>query len=227
MTKKTLHFITAVVVLFGIIGVCYTPAQASPPLFDSYYYTSVDAFYQGLRNMSQSELDSIREKEDQIMKDTQEKTHVSAAELESGIFGNLRNVLLEEKGLLIPCWKGDVFPLDTQAEYCVELTVSGACRKPWISYVGKNGISVATMYYDPELKSKANEQGTSFLMAQLEPDGLNVDNYTEIQKDLLSKGIMSAKNMTVYEKEYRLYDRDVQALVIDYSTDTEHPTLQV
>jgi len=73
------------------------------------------------------------------------------------------------------------------------------------------------MKYDPELVSDAIEKGASWLIYQLNSEQTNLHNYEQFIDNMVSQGIMSVKDMTVYEKEYILGDRTVKALVYDNS----------
>ena len=77
--------------------------------------------------------------------------------------------------------------------------------------IGDVYISFNTMYYERALQDEANEKGASWLIAQINPEGINVYNYkTHLSND-----------KTVYEKELKMGDRDVLAMVIDSSDESE------
>lgn len=192
-------------------------------LFLNPRYDSVEDLYRGLRDFDSSELQYIRSMENQHLEDTKRRTQVTEAELRDGIFGNLRNQLLREETLLVPYYQNREIPyLNKEGASNITLFESQACRKPWIlfrSKIGDEHIFLQTMYYDRNLLEAANEKGASWLLSQLKPEGTNVYNYEERYPP--------ESNVTVYEKELQLGDRDVLAMIIDNSLDEEYPGLSI
>jgi len=201
------------------------PPSGSSPLFSTLYYESFEDFYQGLNNFPQDKLELIRIAENQTRESTRATTVVSENEKREGIFEHVRNKLLEENTLLFPFYQGKQIQLANQ----VIFNPSGVFKKPEITFGGyAEGLYLGfgLRFYDESLIEEANKRGASWLMSQMEPDGLNVYNY-ESKRDSATFVDGTKSKMTVYEKEYRLGDRDVMAMVIDNSFLSTNPVVTI
>ena len=191
--------------------------------FSLFSYYSFAEFYRELKNMPEDILKEIQgiEKEN-----ARKDIHISREEEQYGLFGFVRNKLLEEKKLLFPFFKGEQVPLlrKISAEHnyeipCIQLSRLGANGKPSISYsVIFNNISTlfSIQFYDETFIKDANEKGASWLIAQISPDALNVHNYEKHNKVASDFRVDGVKDKTVvYEKEFQLGDRKVLAMVTD------------
>jgi len=78
--------------------------------------------------------------------------------------------------------------------------------------IGDSYIAFDTMYYDRTLLNEANEKGASWLIAQINPEGVNVHNYERYITDDIS--------FAVYEKEVQLGDRSVLGMIIDIGNES-------
>ena len=185
-------------------------------LFGSYSYDSIEDFYRGLRDFEPFEIEEISFRENRYMENTRSRTHVTEAEEINGIFGNMRNQLLVEKTIMVPYYRNKPVPRYSMEEaYYILLSESYYCRKPWIEFACEvNGVYFGfdTMYYDKKLLDEANQKGASWLMSQIDHDGLNVYNYKQ-------HNAKDGTNVIVYEKEFRLGDRDVLAMIMDCTLD--------
>jgi len=202
-------------------------------LFSAFPYNSIEDLYQGLRDLDADELESVRFREDQQMEYTRQKTRVTEDELKDGIFGSMRNKLLKEDTLMVPYYQGKELPLDDEVGYSsITIYESQACRKPWINFRGKIGnefIFFNTMYYDKTLMEEANEKGASWLMSQINPEGINVYNYKERQGSKaynIETGQYESTTFTAYERVVRLGDRDVLAMVFEHIFENGKPLLE-
>jgi len=231
--KKTLWFCLAPILIMNIFMACSegekeptgnTSKSAQDGIsdsqycgsFDVYYYDSIVELYRGLRDFDPSELEAISFMENQYMDDTREKTHISEDEERNGIFGSMVNMLLTEKTIMVPYYRGKELPYENREGFAnIAVVAARAFRKPCIVYAGlidSIGVSFTLTYYDRALADEANQKGASWLMAQIDPNGTNVYNYEEIYAG-------TKFNPIVYEKEYQLGDRDVLAMVIDHTKD--------
>ena len=181
-----------------------------------------------MENFPADELEKTRGWEMVNMSTICQETHVSEDEEREGIFGYARNKLLEEKTLLMPFYQGEQVPFyihESTGAASISLNPSGPSRKPEITY-GVSFFTINMYFYDKSLVKEANEKGASWLKSQLQPDGLNVYNYKSYIK--LEKQYVSSEywyDWTVYEKEYRLGDRNVKAMVVDESLRKGAPPL--
>jgi hypothetical protein len=204
-----------------------TAHQGGTPVFKYHYYASIEDLYQGLLDFPESDLEYIRYQEILRMDYTRDKTRVTENEEKSGIFGSFRDRLLTEKTILLPFYRDEELPLPSVNPQ-VTLAESEVFMKPAIGYgveIGDAYVSFRIRFFDEALIDEANEKGASWLMSQMEPDGINVYNYEDYIRMDMSEGITATQHMTVYEKEYMLADRSVQALVIDSSKQEEYPKL--
>lgn len=181
-------------------------------MFRSFSYESVEELYIGLRDFDSDDLNNISFIENEYMEDTRNKTFVSKDEEKNGIFGDMRNKLLTERTLMMPYYKGEKIPFrNKEGSSNIKLYAADYARKPIINFSNEiDGVYFIfhTTYFDDALITDANEKGASWLISQINPEGVNVDTYKKIN---LEFGI----NISVYEKEFRLGDRYVLATIID------------
>ena len=197
--------------------------------FQSHYYASVEELYQGIKDLSKDDLESIRTRENQYLEDTKANTRVSEDELENGIFGSFRNKILEDKTLLLPFYQGKAIPVYSDDPPCIVLFETEFFRKPgveWLGIIEDMYFGVNVRYYDKALINEANEKGASWLISQMDPDSVNVHNYEEHKKKWLANGLMGTKDVFYYEKDYHLGDRDVKAMVSE-NKDKDNPSLTI
>ena len=178
-------------------------------------FSNVKELYEYLKNMPEKELNKILSMEQWYLWDTVQTIHVSKAELQHGIFGYFRNSILSSGAVVVPHFFGS--PLELSKGKSISLEVDQSFRKTWIEFPIGDKAWIDIMKYDPELVSDAIEKGASWLIYQLNSEQTNLHNYEQFIDNMVSQGIMSVKDMTVYEKEYILGDRTVKALVYDNS----------
>lgn len=195
--------------------------------FDSFRCSSIEEMYRILDDLSIDMTNEIRTIENMFIEDTSKLTLVHDEELEKGIFENFRQNLMYEKKVMIPYINNTQVSLEDDDEYYIEISPSGSCLKPWITYYDQSGLTIKTMYYDDSLSYEANIKGASWLKSVLDPYGMNVYNYEDYKQAYLAQGYTFCENTIVYEKVYDLGDRSVNAMVIDNSGRVDHPNLNV
>ncbi len=206
-------------------------SQGSDPIFGFSYFGSLEDFYDYLNDMTDSVLENIKCKEIEYYGKVAKLT---TDEIENGIIGDMRRTILESKKIYFPYVDGK--PAEISVGYGDEsspgqyltLEENGLGYRPWIEYsLTYNGESyyagVDFMKYDSALIDEANEKGASWLISELDPNALNVYNYENQRAEFIKQGYNSFENLKVYEKEYAIGDRTVNAMVIDYGSE-EHPT---
>jgi hypothetical protein len=128
----------------------------------------------------------------------------------------MKNTLLIEKTMMVPYYRGEEINYRNREGFAnITIYAADTFRKPCIIYGGlfdSGDVAFTLTYFDRNLVDEANEKGASWLISQLRPAMINLDNYEEI---IMEHGY----NMSVYEKEYQLGDRDVLAMVIDHILD--------
>ena len=183
--------------------------------FNTFHFDTIAELYQGLRDLNSGVRQSIRDKENQYKEDTLSKTLVTDEERKNGIFENLRNRLLREETLMVPYYLDKEIPPDNRKGYSgISLLGSYFCRKPWIFYSGvidDTPIGFYTMYYDKNLLDEANKKGASWLISQINPEGINIHNYDKYYPYV----------SRLYEKNIQLGDREVISMVIEVNDDPE------
>jgi len=185
--------------------------------YKSFRYNSSLELYTGLRDFEVHILQEINDVENKYIEDTRSKTHITEAEEINGIFGNMRNKLLSENTVMVPYYRGEEIPYgNLEGSTNIAVFASENHRKPHILYNGQfdcGGINFFIQYYDKNLLDEANQKGASWLISQINPDAVNIYNYEKIFAKT------EYKYVTVYEKEIRLSDRDVLAMVHDVTID--------
>jgi len=235
-TTRTVCILLMGAIFLTCLASCFGPKipkyNYSAQGFGSLRSTSVEEFYMGLENFPAEKLEKIREWERDNMSTLRQETHVSEDEEREGIFDYVRNKLLEEKTLIMPFYRGEQAPLyiyESIGSTAIYLDPSALSRKPEITYgVNIEGLhlTIKTCFYDKSLVKEANEKGASWLKSQLQSDGLNVYNYERFVKEDKETTLPEYRyDWTVYEKEYRLGDRDVKAMVVDDSLRKGAPPL--
>ena len=183
--------------------------------FNMTAFSSVAELYEYLKNMPDNEFKKILSQEQYYLWDTVQTIHVSKDELQHGIFGYFRNSILTSGAVIVPHFNG--LPMELGEGRSIELETADSYRKTRIVYPTEQKITFHIMKYDPELVPEAIEKGASWLIYQLNSEQTNLHNYEQFIDNMVSQGIMSVKDMTVYVKEYILGDRTVKALVYDNS----------
>ena len=236
--KKTIFLCLSIIILVTSFTSCSsnsTSNSANNGISDSQYaadmqyssfrYDSNNELYRGLRDFDINILQEINDVENRYMMDTSNKTHVTENEQKNGIFGNMRNQLLTENTALIPYYRGEEIPYDNKEGFSnITVFTSENYRKPHILYKGQfdsGKINFFIQYYDRNLLDEANEKGASWLISQISPDAVNIYNYKKIFAET------EYNDVTVYEKEIQLGDRDVLAMIHDITFEENYRSLSI
>ena len=252
--KKAISIILTGVLTFTCLTSCFKPSSPSEETsidvltaspvgeggisnadycrwFPIFSYNSVEDLYTGIRDIHEHQLNMINNWENEWMDDTLSKTRVTKDERRNGIYGNVRNRLIAEKRMLIPYYQGEPLPLIPK-NGGITVMLTDHFRKPWISYVADSDVvgvvAFCMMFIEEGLVNEANEKGASWLMSKIEPDGVNVYNYDTIRwEDTPEFPEISGTRIysDAYEKEYRLGDRTVSAMVVEKIKFNERPRI--
>ena len=192
------------------------PDNSNPLTFDYMYFDSVAELADMVNGVSDEELFLIFTAEERVRGVNAGNTLiVSDEEFENGIFATFVKNLREKNAVLYPFVNGERAELVTAGDR-ISLHPSNLFKRPEITYNTKLFDSLSITYLDPELCKEAEEKGASWLIRALDEDALNVHNYET-----------SSSLLTVYEKEYVLGDRTVNALVYDYHNGNNEGMLTV
>ncbi|MCL2664761.1 MAG: hypothetical protein FWE82_04040 [Defluviitaleaceae bacterium] len=187
----------------------YTAADAADNnLFTSHHYKSFHEFIIGLRDFDTEDLEIISNIEESDINKKINNTYVTKNENKYGIFNNVRLVILKNKSLLLPYYKGDTVYNTDIVNLPFIFDESAYCDKPRIWYRGVINNQVMIFYimiFDQPLVHEANRYGASWLINKLSPTALNVHTYKNYYKN----------ETFMYNKQIKLGDRDANAMIID------------
>lgn len=202
--------------------------DVSPPELHYTYYKSFDEFANYILNVTEKEIERITGLE-RLKYSFLDKT-ISDDEFKYGFFGSFIREKRENKAILYPCINGKEIALTGNKDYLsIDFHPTYSFKKPEITYniLGDEVRTVKVTYLDDKLCKQGEKQGASWLIKNLNENALNIHNYEKIKADRLEVGHDAYEHLEVYEKEFRLSDRTVKALVEDNSAREWTPYVMV
>jgi len=191
------------------------------------YFDSVTSLVGWTDNISDDWINEIKNEELSFYSEEDFKNRELIKNSTDSIFEQFLRTTIDDSRIVYPIIDGNLLNLAEEYDYCISLVPSGACRLPWICYIGNDDTNVMITPLGTELMENESHTDASWIMEKTDPLGMNLKTFEDYKTQYLDEGYASYEYTSMYAKEYSLPDRIVNTVVIDHSTDPSHPSLVV
>lgn len=201
--------------------------DANDEILQEVYFDSITSLVDWADNLSEDWIDEIKNEEFSFYSEEDFKDRELIKNSTDSIFEQFLKTTIDDNRIVFPVIDGDPMNLAEEYDYCISVVPSGACRLPWICYIGDDDASVMITPLGTELLENERHTDASWIMEKTDSLGMNLKTFSDYKTQYLDEGYSSYEYTSMYAKDYSLPDRMVNAVVIDHSADPSHPSLVV